>query len=221
MSELKKYVDSLFAHVKTDRKMLDLKDEILSNLEAKMQDLIKQGMDEETALQKAKASITSIDSMIDGNRLVYVDRFKTECLQSVLLYLIIAWILATPLIIVRGFSLLNALLLLGVIGVGIAYFIKKLHISETVGFCNIESFQKSKRLIWIVWSIFYGMCALLITALYFGSNIWFRRMIHIDGPYQFFIIAVRYYAPLITIFIPICVGSFTKILRNSEVRDDR
>ena len=186
-----------------------------------MQDLISQGIDEGTALSKAKESITSIESMVEGNRLIYIDKFKTECLQTSLIYLIIAWILTIPPIILNGFSLLNGLLFFAVMITTIIYFIKKATTSETIGFIDIAIYQRRKKLVWIIWSIFYVIYALFLSAIFFGSNIWFGRPVHINGPYAFYNIAIRYYTPLITILIPICISSFPKLIYKYETRDGK
>lgn len=49
--------------------MKDLKEEILSNMLAKQDDLIAQGWDAEAAAEKAKESLSAVDSLIDGNQL--------------------------------------------------------------------------------------------------------------------------------------------------------
>lgn len=220
MNELEKYVNSLFIHHKNDDSLQDLKDEIYGNLEAKKQDLLLLGMDEASAIKKAKESITSIEGLIEGNRLIYVNRFKKECLQSLLFYLTIVWILTIPLIVFSRFSLLNTTLLIAVICVGIAYVVKKPDDLETIGFINLKRYQKRKRLAWILWGIFYGVCVLFITALFFGSNLWFSRPIRINGPYAFAYIAAQYFVPLLTIFIPILISDFTKIILKNEVREN-
>lgn len=100
MEELKSYVELLFSRYRNSARILELKEEILSNLEAKVEDLTAQGMEKEEAVRQAKASITSVDGLIDGNCLVYYNRYKTEVTQVAVLYGVIAWILTLPLKIV-------------------------------------------------------------------------------------------------------------------------
>ncbi len=54
MSGLTEYVETLFQHQHLTPEVKDLKEEILSNMIAKRDDLIAQGMDEEIATAKAK-----------------------------------------------------------------------------------------------------------------------------------------------------------------------
>lgn len=218
MNELEKYVDSLFTAHKKDPSVQELKNEIYSNLEARKQDLLLQGMDEKSAIHKAKESITNVEGLIESNRLIYVNRFKKECWQSILLHLTIVWILSIPLIIFQRFSWLNMTLLIAVICVGIVYVIKKSVDLEKVGFVNLESYQKRKRIAWILWGIFYGVYSLFLTALFFGSNLWFSRPISINGPYALAQITVQYYVPLLTISIPMVISDLLKILLKNEAR---
>lgn len=69
MTDLQKYVDGLFRHQPLTPEVKDLKEEILSNMLAKQDDLIAQGWDAEAATEKAKESLSAVDSLIDGNQL--------------------------------------------------------------------------------------------------------------------------------------------------------
>ena len=64
MEELKSYVELLFKPLPQFGADLELKEEILSNLEAKVEDLTAQGMEKEEAVRQAKASITSVDGSL-------------------------------------------------------------------------------------------------------------------------------------------------------------
>lgn len=54
MTDLQKYVDSLFRHQQLTPEIKDLKEEILSNMIAKRDDLIAQGMEAEIATKKLR-----------------------------------------------------------------------------------------------------------------------------------------------------------------------
>ena len=66
--------------------------------------------------------------------------------------------------------------------------------------------------------MFFLVYEAIMAASTFGSNIWFGRPLDISGPYQFANIAICFYAPLLTITIPITVGGFTKLLIKNEKR---
>jgi hypothetical protein len=220
MNELNKYVDSLFINYKKDKKAQDLKEEILSNLEAKWADYISQGMDEAEALKKVKNSIINIDGLIDDNKLIYITRFKLESLQVILMYLIIAWIMTIPLLLLHRFTSLNALLIVTVIITGIFYICQsRLYRDlDTIGRIRIETYRRYKKAGWILWGVFYAVCFLWMTGVNFASNIYFSRpIIYINGPYQLAMLAVQYYIPFITILIPAAISHMCSILRKSEV----
>lgn len=218
MDELKKYTEALFAHQPQTSKVQDLKDEIYGNLLAKKQDLISQGYAESEAIVKTKDSILSVDNIIEGNQLTYINRFKTECWQTLLLYGSVLWILSIPTIIMARipFSIIT---FFTVIFFGISYLNSKKNNQDEVAFVNGNRYKKMSRTVWIIWFIFFVVSTVTVTAVMFGSNIWFARPIRITGPYAFASIAVKYYIPAVIVLLPIAIGSFPKILANNERKD--
>ena len=99
MTELKEYVDGLFRHQYLTPELKDLKEEILSNMTAKRDDLLEQGIDAELAAEMAKKSLTSIDSLVDGNQLTDLGKYRFECAQTLLLHCILFWIFSLPLLL--------------------------------------------------------------------------------------------------------------------------
>lgn len=92
MIDLQKYVDGLFRHQRLTPEVQDLKEEILSNMIAKRDDLLAQGLSAENATEKAKESLSAIDYLIDGNQLTDVSKYHLECMQTLLLNCIVFWI---------------------------------------------------------------------------------------------------------------------------------
>lgn len=68
--------------------------------------------------------------------------------------------------------------------------------------------------------MFFVVCTGAMATVKFGSNIWFGSPLNISGSYQLANIAARFYLPLLTILIPITVGSFTKKLLKSRKEDE-
>lgn len=101
MRDLREYVEMLFRHQRLTPEVKDLKEEILSNMIAKRDDLIAQGMDEETATAKAEDSLSAVDSLIDGNQMTDVGKYRLECTQAALLNSILFWIFSLPLLFYR------------------------------------------------------------------------------------------------------------------------
>lgn len=60
--KIKKYVDSLFENAPRTRRMYELKEEILANLNDKYNDFLDKGMDENTAYNGA---ISNMDNILD------------------------------------------------------------------------------------------------------------------------------------------------------------
>lgn len=223
MTDLEKYVDELFRHQRLTSEVRDLKEEILTNMVAKRDDLIAQGFDKGAATEKAKESLSSIDSLVDGNQLTYIDRYRADCLQTIFLNCIIFWILSLPLLFAQyAFAIFSYMGLLLTLVFGVLYFGQSKKQSNAVTVVSIAASERRRKIVWIIWGLFFIVCAGAMAAVTFGSNVWFGRSLNISGPYQLASIAVRFYLPLLTIVIPITIGSFTKILLKSrkEYEDD-
>lgn len=219
MNELPNYVDELFRHQHLTSEIKELKEEILSNMVAKRDDLIAQGMSEAAATQKVKESLASIDGLVEANQLTYIDYYYTECLQTALLNCIIFWICSLPLLFTK-YALFSNLGFLATSILGILYLTKKKQQTNVVAFMSISASLQHRKKIWIIWSLFFLVYIGMMAALTFGSDIWFGRKINISGPYQMANLATRFYFPLLTVVLPITIGSFTKILIKNEKRHE-
>ena len=220
MTDLKAYVDELFRHQRLTPEVRDLKEEILSNMIAKRDDLIAQGIDAGIAAEQAKESLSSIDSLIDGNQLTDIGGYRVECAQNVLLSCIVFWILSLPLLFTHYAVVSYAGLVLTICS-GMCYLTRRKQASDDVAILSTVESGRRTRIAWIIWGLFFLVCVGMVAALTFGSDIWFHRPLNIDGPYQAANIAVRFYLPLLTVLIPITVGSFTKLLlKHAKGHDD-
>lgn len=224
MDDLEKYVDNMFNKYEETNQIKELRYEVLSNLKAKIDDLTDNGMEYSKALNKAKDSISNIDHLIEHNVEIYVNRYKLEYMQIVLLYLIIGWIITIPIrIIVTGTMLNTAFFIFSSI-VGIAYILSNKKIKnyyyDKKDFINLHSVCKLRKISWILWSIFVIVCTLFTTAIQFGSNIWFLSAINISGPYNLALILIRYALPFISIIIPLIFNIAPKLILKYEVGED-
>jgi hypothetical protein len=224
MNSLKNHVDSMFSKYKENKQIKELKYEVLSNLEAKVEDLTANGMEYSEAITKAKESINSIDYLIDGNRKVYINKYKLEYMQIVLLYSIIAWIITIPVNIIWPGIILNMVFLICSIVIGIKYLLlntkEDYQYFQCKSFINIELAIKIRKMAWTIWFLFIVVYTLFITAIQFGSNIWFSRPVSITGPYQFAEVAIRYFVPFISIIIPLFFNVAPKLISRYEVGED-
>lgn len=220
MTDLQKYVDSLFRHQQVTPEIKDLKEEIVSNMIAKRDDLIAQGLDAESATQKAKESLSGVDFLIEGNQLTDVSKYHDECTQTVLLNCIIFWILSLPLLFTR-YALVCYMGLALVIVSGCVYISSRKPSVSTVAYFSVTASKRRRTMAWRIWGFFFLVAAGTMAAVTFGSNIWFGRPLNITGPYQMANIAVRFYLPLLTIMVPITFSNFVSILlKNRKGQED-
>jgi len=224
MDSLKNHVDGMFSKYKESKQIRELKYEVLSNLEAKLQDLTGNGMEYNEAVNKAIASIDSIDYLIDGNSQIYANKYKLEYIQIGLLYSIIAWILTIPLGVIGLGIAWNTIFFIISITLGIWYFTlnkkRDSEFFERKSFINLEAAVKVRKSAWIIWVLYIIVYTLFTTAVHFGSNIWFSRPVNISGPYQFAVVAIRYLLPLITMIIPLILNRAPKLILKYEVGED-
>lgn len=211
MNELKIYVDKLFKHQHLTKEIIDLKEEILTNMIAKKNDLLSQGFKENIASQKAKDSILTIDDLIEGNHLIYIDQYYKNCIQYILLNCVIFWILSLPLMLIH-YSIISYIGFILTIISGIVYLNKSK--SDVVTFVSYLKSNKVMKISWIIWSIYFLVHTFINFMIVFGSNIWYKKPINISGPYQFANIAIKFYIPVLTILIPITVFQCFKSLDN-------
>ena len=199
MTDLQNYVDGLFRHQPLTPEIQDLKEEIVSNMMAKRDDLMAQGMDAESATQKAKESLPAVDFLIDGNQLTDVGTYRLECMQSVLLNCVLFWIFSLPLLFV-GPAFLGYVGGVLVLAAGCAYAWMKYHPVNGVAVLSVTASERRRKLVWMIWGLFFLVSAGMMAAVTFGS------------PYERATIAMRFYLPLLTIFVPLTFGSFSRLL---------
>lgn len=215
MKNLQEYVDELFYHQQLTPEVEELKEEILSNMIARRDDLIAQGVDFESATKQAEESLSEIDFLIDGNQWTDIGKYRLECRQTILFNSIIFWILSFPLLIM-GFGLWSYVGLIAVLISGCVYILEKKRNICAAGFLSVKVSKEHKKMAWILWMFFFLITGGTIAAITFGSNLWFGRPIQISGPYEMATIAVRFYLPLSTILIPMTFSSCSKILLKSR-----
>ncbi|WDV47227.1 permease prefix domain 1-containing protein [Clostridiaceae bacterium M8S5] len=216
MNELSKHVDNLFEKYKHHPNTNELKEEILSNLQAKKEDLVLKGLSETEAINHAKESINSIDYLIDNNLNVYINKVRLEWLQSILIYFIIAWIIIIPFSIFRLLDKVNIIIITAIVLTGISYLILRQRNDATYinekKIINISFYHKIRKLGWIIWIIFILISIAIVTGIYFGSNIYFSKPINITGPYQLAQVVLHYLMYFISIIVPLAINKYMNLL---------
>jgi len=224
MNDLKNHVDAMFRKYKENDKIKELKNEVLSNLEAKVKDLTESGMEYSEATRMAKESISSIDYLIDGNKKVYINKLKLEYLQIVLLYFLVGWIITIPAFFSRAGVILNIGLFISSVILGIKYIksCKKNQpdFIQDMSFVNIQFAYRIKKITWAIWLLYIIVTTFFTTALRFASNIWFSRPVQVSGPYSFASLILEYFLPFISIIIPLVINAAPKLILRYEVGGD-
>ena len=78
MNEIRMYVERLFQGKTLTDDVIELKEEIYGNLVARYEDYLAEGMSEEEALAKTKASMTSVDDVVAGEATAAKDMAAAE-----------------------------------------------------------------------------------------------------------------------------------------------
>ncbi|MEW9095910.1 MAG: permease prefix domain 1-containing protein [Clostridiaceae bacterium] len=220
MKDLEQYVDGLFANYKKTKETEDLREEIFSNLEARIKDNMASGLEYKKAYKEAIKNIESIDMFIDDNKKIYVNRFKKELAQIGVLYALIGWIFTIPLRVVFR-SIVNNIFMIALICTGIIYLFmiykKDDEYLNKTSIIDMHDINTLKRYTWIVWGIFILLIMIVNFGARFASNIWFSRPVRIDGPYQFAMIVGSFFMPLLSIVIPLFINRGCKLINEYEV----
>ncbi|MFS0553627.1 permease prefix domain 1-containing protein [Brevibacillus sp. 179-C9.3 HS] len=216
MESLHHHVDQIFQKYRGSKQIEELKWEVLSNLEAKVADLVADGLSLDEAVIKAKANLPSIDAIVGERRRVFITPLLQELLQHGLLYALIAWIVTMPLRIWGMGIFLNYGLFAICIFIGILYLIvlgiKRPISSQHFTSMNVRSAFLLRKTGWMLWALYIVGTLVFTTALHFGSNLWFSTPVNLTGPYQFAKIAVTYALPFISILIPLWLHAIPRLI---------
>ncbi|HBU83924.1 MAG TPA: hypothetical protein DEF35_20125 [Paenibacillus sp.] len=224
-ARITRHVNRLFDRAQDTLANRELKEEIHSNLAARIEDYLEQGMDEEQAFQTAILHAAGIDQIMSDHRRVQRVPYWTAVLQSALIYCLIAWIITIPMrVMIQGATINNLLMLMSVIvgGMYVFYMLKNKNTSadsEDITVIRTPVLLQWTRRVWWLWAglivVLWGTQA----ALRFGSNIWYSRPIQVEGPYQFTVIAIAFTIPLLSIIIPLIVQRAYRVVGKYEVGD--
>lgn len=224
---LRRYVDDLFRNYKPNRQIQELKEEILSNLEAKVDDLTASGIPYPEAVRQATADIQRVDVLIDGRRTVAINRLWMELARYGLLLTLTAWILTIPFTVLR-LGLQTNLLLMGLSVAGsILYFAVYAILTRWQGgrlmaavkTVRYDAALKRRTMVWGLWGCFIAAVTFTNAAVTFGSNIWFARPFRLDGLYQLAVLAARFGLPLVSIIVPLLFHRIPFLILKHEAEE--
>ncbi len=218
MDELKEYVRALFRHQPKTLETEELRAEILSNMQAHCLDLMAQGLPEAEAVAQAKAALPSVDGLVEDAQLTQAGAYAADCALTALLYSALFWILSLPLFF-TGARFVPWLGLLLTAAAGIVWLcLRRCRTADA--FLSVRKSARRKRMVWLLWTAFAIVSCAVAAAVLFGSNLWFQRPVTVSGPYQAAQLASWFYAPLLTVALPLCVSSCDRRLRKFEKRND-
>ncbi|ANA78999.1 hypothetical protein C7121_13705 [Paenibacillus glucanolyticus] len=220
--DLEIFVDRLFANQRRTKEVVELKNEVLSNLEARVTDYMENGMNYQSAISLAIDNIEDIESLIDDNQKIYSYRYRYDLVQSALIYSLLAWIASIPARILPSGIAVNGLLLCLVVLSGVVYLSMSRHLKvyeKQTAVINAGKLFKWSKAAWGLWGIFVIVVSAYSFAMQFGSDVWFGRELRIDGPYSFYVTVLQYAIPLTSIFIPLLIHKACKLTIKHEVNE--
>ena len=215
MNEVRKYVNRMFDGYPKNDETLELKEEVIGNLEAEIEDLVtNEGLTAKQAFRISTEKMTKLDGVIEGVQTVKLSKILVELTQWSLIYLLIAWIISIPFNIFSSLRSTSWLLFILILIIFVFYIVLKLVAGSLTNIRTIQlAFMKKwQKMIWIIWALFMVVQWGMITAIHFGSDLWFGRSISIDGPYQFGQIVAAYLAPFFSIIVPLLINRFKNIV---------
>lgn len=216
------FVDRLFANHRKTKAVIDLRNEVLSNFEAKVTDYMGNGMDYQQAVCLAIEDIEAVGNLMDDNLNIYINRYRFDLVQSTLLYTLIAWILTIPLRLMPMGMMVNNLFMVLVAASGVLFFLgsRILKIDrDRTAIINALKVRKMSGGAWIIW----GICGAVLTSFTlltrFGSDLWFGRNIRIDGQDALYVILLEIAIPLVTVIIPMLFHKADRVIKKYEVSE--
>lgn len=219
MNDVRNYIDKLFSKYPKTNETFELKEEVIGNLEAKIEDLQSNGVSFEEAFQSSIREMGELDTLIAGVKSIQMSKVLVETIQWTLIYTLLAWIMTIPLGMFDSARKTSWLLFVLVLVAGFlyfaVYFTQRLFKAKSMK-VNLLKVMAVRKYVWAIWTLFILVQWGMVTALYFGSNIWFWRPISMNGPYEFGEMLIAYAIPAITIIVPLLVNQFKKVLEQQE-----
>jgi hypothetical protein len=125
MNSTKDYVDSLFSGYEETKALTDFKEELLSNLNAKVDSLIKKGLNENYAFEKAAAELGDVSALADEISLKKRQEIFEERYLDIRHYMKGRRVAA--------YTIFSLLLLTGIVIAAIAYFATGMNGGQNAG----------------------------------------------------------------------------------------
>lgn len=218
MDELQKYLDILFADYGHSARAMELKAKLLLESQESMEKLMAAGYEAPAALEEIKLRIQAVGELIEGNRLIYINRFRNDCLQAAVIYSVIAWVFSMPLIVLLDWVGMAIAILFMLISAAAAWlYISKVGgRSAEVQFLNTNRYHQRRHGLWRIWMIGAGVVLILIAAISFTGG----RTPALENAWDWAKLLARFYAPMLSVAAPLLVANMEKLMLKNEVGAD-
>jgi len=218
MNDLEGYIHRQFSKYKHKKEINEFRDEVLVNLQARIDDEMAQGKSQQGAFNIAVKSLGNVDLLMDGHQEVERNRFRRGAAQLAVLYALIPWIITIPLRFFHPGVLANTgwTLLLFIAGVVYLYFLYQTGSGETTQVINVGRLRNVTTVIWVLWTIYVFLSTCFTLGTWFASDIWFHLSIQIIGPYMFASFVVSVVLPFISVFIPLYFVKIQHLLQEQK-----
>ncbi|MHA6260424.1 hypothetical protein ACXYMX_11090 [Sporosarcina sp. CAU 1771] len=219
MNNVREHVENLFSKYPKTDETRGLKDEVIGNVEAEIEDLQRNGISFEEAFRVSIGKVSGLGELITGVNVLSLRKTVLDMYQWALLYIIIAWVITIPLSVFNNARRVSWLLFIVILLMGTIYFLLYLARHQLLKghiHTDFTKIGKLKKIVWIVWFGFQLISWGIVTLINFGSDIWFSRRISLGGPYSFGILVIQYSLPLLTIVIPLLVNKLESYVEQHE-----
>ena len=213
------YIDILFASYVDSKEVQQLKNDMLVEAEGIFREGLVIGLDEERALLKAQSYLA--ERVSEDSSLIYVERFYKGSLESAIMYIISALVLVLPTVIIKsiiGIAICGLLFASLLLVVYYLFFIYN-NPSDKLEFYCFEKYQIRRSFVWRVWGISYVVYVFIMCLISFTTESWFSSPIEIMGPIDVALLVARFYAPAVTVMLPVMFPDRDRILFGYEAEN--
>jgi|GEM_PF-4062946 len=218
MNDLERYVNRRFAKFKHNKEIQELRDEVLVNLQARIDDEMAQGKPYQAAFDLAVESLGNVDLLIEGHQEVARNRFRRGAAQLAVLYSLIPWVITIPLRFFHSGVLANTGWTLVLVITGVVYLVLLwlTRSDETTRVINVRKLRNVTKVVWVLWGIYVILSTCFTLGTWFASDIWFHRSIQMTGPYVFASFVVSVVLPFVSVFIPLYFVRVQRLVQEQE-----
>ncbi|GIP38812.1 hypothetical protein J31TS4_20920 [Paenibacillus sp. J31TS4] len=217
---LKRYVDRLFAGQEMTEELADRKEEVLSNMDARLEDYLAQGLTGEEAFRRTVRQIDSIAFLLPGVKRVDRYGYAADLAQTALLYALLVWVATVPSRLLGVGLWLHHAMLLASGAAGAAYLILLMlerGARDGKGFTvRLSLLRGWEKKTWMLAGLALLLQWGMLLGVRFGSSLWFGRPLSVSGPYQAAVLGYSLALPLACLLLPLLVRRAVRLADQHE-----